>query len=80
MAVKIGYPVKWRDYSGLAVDRDVYVLNAMQASEFDTRFDLGKIGRPVDRTQWEMTPPTVNVPRPTMPSTTAPWAWSSATS
>jgi len=60
MAVKIGYPAKWRDYSGLAVDRDVYVLNVMQAQEFQTRFDLGKIGKPVDRTQWEMTPPTVN--------------------
>ncbi len=60
MAVKIGHPVKWRDYSGLAVDRDVYVLNVMQAQEFQTRFDLGKIGKPVDRTQWGMTPPTVN--------------------
>ncbi len=60
MAVKIGYPVKWRDYSGLAVDRDVYVLNVMQAQEFQMRFDLDKIGKPVDRTQWEMTPPTVN--------------------
>jgi len=60
MAVKIGHPVKWRDYSGLAVDRDVYVLNVMQAQEFQTRFDLDKIGKPVDRTQWEMTPPTVN--------------------
>ena len=60
MAVKIGYPVKWRDYSGLAVDRDVYALNVMQANEFQTRFDLDKIGKPVDRTQWEMTPPTVN--------------------
>jgi putative endopeptidase len=60
MAVKIGHPVKWRDYSGLAVDRDVYVLNVMQAQEFLTRFDLGKVGKPVDRTEWEMTPPTVN--------------------
>lgn len=60
MAVKIGYPAKWRDYSGLAVDRGVYVLNVMQADEFETRYDLGKIGKPVDRTQWEMTPPTVN--------------------
>jgi putative endopeptidase len=60
MAVKIGHPVKWRDYSGLAVDRDVYVLNVMQAQEFETRYDLGKIGKPVDRTEWGMTPPTVN--------------------
>ncbi|HTU19487.1 MAG TPA: M13 family metallopeptidase, partial [Gemmataceae bacterium] len=60
MAVKIGYPAKWRDYSGLAVDRDGYALNVMQASEFETRFDLDKIGKPVDRTEWGMTPPTVN--------------------
>jgi putative endopeptidase len=60
MAVKIGHPVKWRDYSGLAVDRDVYALNVMQALEFEMRFDLGKIGKPVDRTEWDMTPPTIN--------------------
>ncbi len=60
MAVKIGYPAKWRDYSGLRVDRDVYVLNVLEANAFQTRFDLAKIGKPVDRTQWEMTPPTVN--------------------
>jgi putative endopeptidase len=60
MAVKIGYPSKWRDYSGLAVDGDGYAANALQANEFLTRFDLGKIGKSVDRTQWEMTPPTVN--------------------
>jgi len=60
MAVKIGYPAKWRDYSGLTVDGDVYVQNVMKANVFQTRFDLAKIGKPVDRTQWEMTPPTVN--------------------
>lgn len=60
MAVKIGHPVKWRDYSKLAVDQGVYVLNVMQANAFQTRFDLDKVGKPVDRTQWEMTPPTVN--------------------
>jgi putative endopeptidase len=60
MAVKIGYPAKWRDYSSLAVDGDVYAANVLQANAFLTRFDLGKIGKPTDRTQWEMTPPTVN--------------------
>jgi putative endopeptidase len=60
MAVKIGHPVKWRDYSGLAVDSDVHVRNVLEANAFATRFDLGKIGKPVDRTQWDMTPPTVN--------------------
>ncbi len=60
MAVKIGYPAKWRDYSGLSLDGEVYVENVMKANAFQTRFDLAKIGKPVDRTQWEMTPPTVN--------------------
>jgi putative endopeptidase len=60
MAVKIGHPAKWRDYSGLAVDRDVYILNVMQAQEFEMRYELSKIGKPVDRTEWDMTPPTVN--------------------
>jgi putative endopeptidase len=60
MAVKIGYPARWRDYAGLAVDRDLYAQNAMDANAFLTRLDLGKIGKPVDRTEWDMTPPTVN--------------------
>jgi predicted metalloendopeptidase len=60
MTVKIGHPSKWRDYSGLRLDRDVFVLNVLEANAFQTRFDLAKIGKPVDRTQWEMTPPTVN--------------------
>jgi putative endopeptidase len=60
IAVKIGYPDKWRDYSALAVDRDVYVLNVMQAEQFKVRHDLSKIGKPVDRSEWGMTPPTVN--------------------
>jgi putative endopeptidase len=60
MAVKIGHPTKWRDYSGLAVDQDVYVLNVMQAEEFLSRYDLAKIGKPLDRAEWRMTPPTVN--------------------
>ncbi|HEV3259004.1 MAG TPA: M13 family metallopeptidase, partial [Gemmataceae bacterium] len=58
--VKIGYPSKWRDYSGLAVDRDVYVGNVMQAEVFAERQQLAKVGKPVDRTEWHMTPPTVN--------------------
>jgi putative endopeptidase len=58
--VKVGYPTKWRDYSGLAVDRDVFVQNVMQAEAFVRRQELEKIGRPVDRTEWHMSPPTVN--------------------
>ena len=58
--VKIGYPDKWRDYSVLRIDRGPYVLNAVRASMFDIRRELNKIGKPVDRTEWGMTPPTVN--------------------
>jgi putative endopeptidase len=60
MAVKIGYPTKWRDYSGLAVDGDVFAKNVMAAHAFDVRYRLDKIGKPVDRDEWHMTPPTVN--------------------
>jgi predicted metalloendopeptidase len=60
MNVKIGYPDKWRDYSLLTIDRGPYVSNAMRAANFEVNRDLRKIGKPVDRTEWEMTPPTVN--------------------
>ncbi|MBX6325640.1 MAG: M13 family metallopeptidase [Chthoniobacterales bacterium] len=60
MNVKIGYPDKWRDYSALQIDRGPYVLNAMRAANFEVNRELKKIGKPVDRTEWEMTPPTVN--------------------
>src|SRR5437762_845617 len=58
--VKIGYPDKWRDYSLLRIDRGPYVLNAMRAANFEANRDLQKIGKPVDRTEWGLTPPTVN--------------------
>jgi predicted metalloendopeptidase len=58
--VKIGYPDKWIDYSKLTVDRGPYVLNVLRADEFNTQRDVAKIGRPVDRGDWDMTPPTVN--------------------
>ncbi|HEY6231145.1 MAG TPA: M13 family metallopeptidase [Pyrinomonadaceae bacterium] len=57
---KIGYPDKWRDYSALQIDRGAYVANVMRADSFETRRDLRKIGQPVDKTEWGMTPPTVN--------------------
>src|SRR5881396_1507986 len=60
MNVKIGYPDKWLDYSLLQIDRGPYVLNAMRAGKFEADRDLKKIGKPVDRTDWGMTPPTVN--------------------
>ncbi|HZR04571.1 MAG TPA: M13 family metallopeptidase [Candidatus Udaeobacter sp.] len=60
MNVKIGYPDKWRDYSLLKIDRESYVSNAMRAANFEVNRELKKIGKPVDRTEWGMTPPTVN--------------------
>ncbi len=57
---KIGYPDKWRDYSSLNITRGPYVENVLRADEFEFRRDLSKVGKPVDRTEWEMTPPTVN--------------------
>ena len=59
-AVKIGYTDKWRDYSALEIDRRSYAENLVRASEFDFARRLNKIGKPVDRTEWGMTPPTVN--------------------
>ncbi|HTD01941.1 MAG TPA: M13 family metallopeptidase, partial [Chthoniobacterales bacterium] len=58
--VKIGYPEKWRDYSALMIDRGPFVLNELRAENFESKRQLNKIGKPVDRTEWGMTPPTVN--------------------
>jgi predicted metalloendopeptidase len=58
--VKIGYPDKWIDYSTLVIDRGPYILNVLRANDFNMKRDLAKIGKPVDRTVWGMTPPTVN--------------------
>lgn len=58
--VKIGYPDKWRDYSPLTIDRTSYVGNVLAARRFEFHRNLAKIGKPVDRTEWGMTPPTVN--------------------
>lgn len=60
MAEKIGYPDKWKDYSKVKIDRASYAANVMRANEFEFQDDLDKIGKPVDRTEWHMTPPTVN--------------------
>ncbi|HEY6946811.1 MAG TPA: M13 family metallopeptidase [Candidatus Acidoferrum sp.] len=59
-AVKIGYTDKWRDYSALKIDRRSHAENLVRAAEFDFARRLNKIGKPVDRTEWGMTPPTVN--------------------
>ncbi|TPE43545.1 M13 family metallopeptidase [Pontibacter mangrovi] len=59
-AVKIGYPDKWEDYKGLDINRDSYAANVMRASQFEFEDNIGKIGQPVDRQEWFMSPPTVN--------------------
>lgn len=60
MNLKIGYPDKWRDYSKYKVDRGPYVENVRRGDAFEFARDLAKIGKPVDRGEWGMTPPTVN--------------------
>jgi len=60
MEERIGYPSKWWDYSKLIVDRGPYVLNVVRANQFLINRDLAKIGKPIDRTEWGMTPQTIN--------------------
>lgn len=60
MEERVGYPTKWWDYSKLVVNRGPYVLNVISANEFLTQRDLNKIGKPLDRTEWGMTPQTIN--------------------
>lgn len=57
---KIGYPDKWRDYSTLTIKPGPFYDNAMAVREYERKRDLARIGRPLDRTEWGMTPPTVN--------------------
>ncbi|PLX01775.1 MAG: peptidase M13 [Marinilabiliales bacterium] len=60
ITVKVGYPDKWRDYSKLEVTPDNYYLNVSNAREFEFNRNINKIGKPVDKTEWGMTPQTVN--------------------
>ena len=60
IANKIGYPDKWRDYTTLNIVRGDALGNSMRANEFEFKRELDKIGKPVDRSEWGMTPPTVN--------------------
>jgi putative endopeptidase len=57
---KIGYPDKWKDYGKLAISGDNYVKNIMATSAFEYDYMVSKLGKPVDKTEWQMTPPTVN--------------------
>ena len=60
MKNKIGYPERWRDYSSVVVERGDFAGNVARATAFETRRQLAKIGKPLDRAEWGMTPPTVN--------------------
>jgi putative endopeptidase len=60
MVNKIGYPDKWRDYGALRIEPGDFAGNVERAIEFESRRQLAKIGKPVDRKEWGMTPPTVN--------------------
>ena len=102
IANKIGYPDKWRNYDALEINRDSYLENSLRAESFETKRQLDKIGKPLDRAEWDMTPPTVNayydpsmnemvfprascsrrssIRRRSSRSTSAPSAWSWATS
>jgi endothelin-converting enzyme/putative endopeptidase len=57
---KIGYPEKWRDYSAVTIRPDDLVGNLMSAIANETAYQLGKVGKPVDQTEWGMTPQTIN--------------------
>lgn len=58
--VKIGYPDKWRDYSALEVNTDSYVANVLRAWNFEFNYMIGKVNKPLDRTEWHMPPQMVN--------------------
>jgi putative endopeptidase len=60
VSLKIGYPDTWRDYSAYEVIRGPYIENIQRGNAFEFRRNLAQIGKPVDRGEWEMTPPTVN--------------------
>ncbi len=57
---KVGYPDKWKDFSALKIDKGAYVLNIESAKIWWHNYDISKLGKPVDRTEWDMTPQTYN--------------------
>jgi putative endopeptidase len=57
---KVGYPNKWKDYSSLTIDRSSLAANVMRANQWQYNYQLNKLGKPVDRTEWGMTPQTYN--------------------
>lgn len=57
---KVGYPDKWKDFSSLKIDRSSFAANMMKANEWWNNYSIAKLGKPVDRTEWDMTPQTYN--------------------
>lgn len=57
---KVGYPDKWKDFSSLKIDRSSFAANMMKANEWWNQYSIAKLGKPVDRTEWDMTPQTYN--------------------
>ena len=57
---KVGYPDKWKDFSALKIDRGPYVLNVLHANQWWNNYEMSKLGKPVDRNEWTMTPQTYN--------------------
>ena len=57
---KIGYPARWKDYSTVTIKKDRYIENQLAARDFERKRNLAKIGKPIDKNDWGMTPPTVN--------------------
>ncbi|HEY0786406.1 MAG TPA: M13 family metallopeptidase [Acidobacteriaceae bacterium] len=60
LVVKVGYPNTWRDYSSIPISRDHYFADTLAANRFEVARERAKIGKPTDRTEWGMTPPTSN--------------------
>ena len=57
---KLGYPDKWRDYTPLNITRESYVKNYINSNKYEFAYMVNKLGKPIDRTEWGMTPPTIN--------------------
>jgi len=60
VTLKLCYPDKWRDYSALQIKKDAWVLNSFRVNQFETNYNFSKFGKPVDKTEWGMSPQTVN--------------------
>jgi len=60
MVVKVGYPERWRDYAGLEIDGGPYVLNVLRGNAFEFQRRMAQLGKPVDRSQWQLSPAVLN--------------------